>query len=236
MRGTAHRGWLPHFPPPVLPCGDGARADQTNLQTRSQPASSSSSRSSSMSAQKPGEAVSMKTTQDQLDQLILRSLEAKTHAYCPYSKFRVGAALLTHDDKVFTGCNVENACYNLGVCAERNAIAKAVSEGYRCFKAIAIASDLKDQFISPCGGCRQVMREVPSLSSLHVQRPTPVHYTLKLDESSPSSFLHYVPLQFGSSWEVYLSKPDGSYVKKDVRELLPMSFGPEDLSMMKVLP
>ncbi|CAL8340100.1 unnamed protein product [Lota lota] len=160
-----------------------------------------------MSAQLQGKAVgdgvhhgqeplgSSETPQDVVDQLICRSLEAKTHAYCPYSKFRVGAALLTHDGKVFTGCNVENACYNLGVCAERNVIANAVSEGYRSFRAIAIASDLNDQFISPCGGCRQFMRE------------------------------------FGSSWVVYLTKPDGSHVKMDVSRLLPMSFGPEELSM-----
>ncbi|MGH0130059.1 UNVERIFIED_CONTAM: hypothetical protein FKN15_040796 [Acipenser sinensis] len=57
------------------------------------------------------------------------------------------------------GCNVENACYNLGVCAERTAIQKAISEGHMNFRAIAIASDLEDQFISPCGACRQVMRE-----------------------------------------------------------------------------
>ncbi|KAI1897137.1 hypothetical protein AGOR_G00080090 [Albula goreensis] len=56
-------------------------------------------------------------------------------------------------------CNVENACYNLGICAERNAISKAVSEGHTHFRAIAIASDLKEEFISPCGGCRQFMRE-----------------------------------------------------------------------------
>ncbi|CAN9512360.1 unnamed protein product [Ophioblennius macclurei] len=130
--------------------------------------------------------------------LVLRSQEAKKQAYCPYSKFRVGAALLTVDNDVITGCNVENACYNLGVCAERNAISKAVSEGYRSFKAIAIASDLSDQFISPCGGCRQFMRE------------------------------------FGPNWDVYMSKPDGSYRKMRVDELLPASFGPEDLSMKKM--
>ncbi|NP_001140065.1 Cytidine deaminase [Salmo salar] len=131
--------------------------------------------------------------------LIHQSLEAKEFAYCPYSNFRVGAALLAHDDRVFTGCNVENACNNLGVCAERNAIAKAVSEGCRSFKAIAIASDLHDQFISPCGGCRQFMRE------------------------------------FGASWDVYLTKPDGSYKEMNVSELLPVSFGPEDMSMKKVV-
>ncbi|XP_019942223.1 cytidine deaminase b isoform X2 [Paralichthys olivaceus] len=133
-----------------------------------------------------------------LKRLICQSQEAKIHAYCPYSKFRVGAALLTVDNRVFTGCNVENACYNLGVCAERNTMSKAVSEGYRSFKAIAVASDMNDQFISPCGGCRQFMRE------------------------------------FGSNWDVYLTKPDGSYQKMTVDELLPLSFGPDDLSMKKV--
>ncbi|KAF0035130.1 hypothetical protein F2P81_012888 [Scophthalmus maximus] len=110
-----------------------------------------------------------------IKRLIHQSQEAKKQAYCPYSKFRVGAALLTLDNRVFTGCNVENACYNLGMCAERNAISKAVSEGYRSFKAIAIAR-----------------------------------------------------------WDVYLSKPDSSCLKMTVDELLPVSFGPEDLSMKKV--
>uniref|UniRef100_A0A673XQR2 Cytidine deaminase b n=1 Tax=Salmo trutta TaxID=8032 RepID=A0A673XQR2_SALTR len=88
---------------------------------------------------------------------------AKEFAYCPYIRFRVGAALLAHDGKVFTG----EMCYNLGVCAERNTISKAVSEAYRSFKAIAIASDLIDQFISPCGGCRQFMREVRIIQAWH---------------------------------------------------------------------
>nr|XP_046240213.1 cytidine deaminase b [Scatophagus argus] len=136
--------------------------------------------------------------QETVEKLIHQSQEAKKQAYCPYSKFRVGAALLTSEDQVITGCNVENACNNLGVCAERNAISKAVSEGYRSFKAIAIASDLDDKFISPCGGCRQFMRE------------------------------------FGLNWDVYLSKPDGSSLKMTVNELLPNSFGPEDLAMKKV--
>ncbi|KAK5872754.1 hypothetical protein PBY51_013427 [Eleginops maclovinus] len=137
-------------------------------------------------------------SQKAIEKLIQQSQEAKQHAYCPYSKFRVGAALLTMDDSVFTGCNIENACYNLGICAERNAISKAVSEGYRSFKAIAISSDLKDQFISPCGGCRQFIRE------------------------------------FGLDCDVYLSKPDGSHRKMTVDDLLPVSFGPEELHMNKV--
>nr|KAF6381481.1 cytidine deaminase [Pipistrellus kuhlii] len=100
--------------------------------------------------------------------LLRCSQEAKRSAYCPYSHFPVGAALLTWDGKVFSGCNVENACYPLGICAERTAIQKAISEGYKNFRAIAIASDLQDDFISPCGACRQVMREVSSSFFLEV--------------------------------------------------------------------
>ncbi|XP_068772502.1 cytidine deaminase isoform X1 [Struthio camelus] len=109
--------------------------------------------------------------------LLQRSREAKAAAYCPYSRFPVGAALLTASGHVFSGCNVENACHSLGVCAERTAIQKAVSEGHTSFKAMAIASDLEGDFIVPCGACRQVMREVkgfflPPLRS--PARPFPV--------------------------------------------------------------
>ncbi|XP_001504385.3 cytidine deaminase [Equus asinus] len=130
---------------------------------------------------------------EQVQQLLLSCQEAKKSAYCPYSHFPVGAALLTLDGRIFSGCNIENACYPLGICAERTAIQKAVSEGYKDFKAIAIASDLQDDFISPCGACRQVMRE------------------------------------FGTNWDVYMTKLDGTYVVKTVQELLPASFGPQDL-------
>ncbi|XP_060266727.1 cytidine deaminase isoform X1 [Ovis aries] len=94
-----------------------------------------------------------------VQRLLLSCQEAKKSAYCPYSRFPVGAALLTGDGRIFSGCNIENACYPLSVCAERTAIQKAISEGYKEFRAIAIASDLQDDFISPCGACRQVMRE-----------------------------------------------------------------------------
>nr|XP_042708885.1 cytidine deaminase isoform X2 [Chrysemys picta bellii] len=92
-----------------------------------------------------------------------------------------------------SGCNVENACYPLGVCAERTAIQKAVSEGYVNFRAMAIASNSEEDFIVPCGACRQVMRE------------------------------------FSRDWDIYMTKPDGTYIVKTLQELLPLSFGPEDL-------
>ncbi|XP_030901618.2 cytidine deaminase isoform X2 [Melopsittacus undulatus] len=103
---------------------------------------------------------------DHLQLLLHRSREAKNCAYCPYSRFPVGAALLTASGEIFTGCNVENACYSLGVCAERTAILKAISEGHTSFRAMAIASDVCDTFIVPCGACRQMMREVTAHAGL----------------------------------------------------------------------
>ncbi|XP_069466554.1 cytidine deaminase isoform X2 [Ambystoma mexicanum] len=131
-----------------------------------------------------------------IQRLLLACHKAKEMAYCPYSNFRVGAALLTNEGTIYSGCNVENACYTLGICAERTAIQEAISHGSRNFRAIAIASDLTSEFITPCGACRQVMRE------------------------------------FGADWEVYLTKPNGTYIMRTVRELLPLSFGPEDLQKM----
>ncbi|CAL1547576.1 unnamed protein product [Lymnaea stagnalis] len=120
--------------------------------------------------------------------LITKSRDAKANAYCPYSNFRVGAALLTKDGTIYTGCNVENASYGLTNCAERTAIFKAVSEGKKDFQAIAIAFDEVRAFSSPCGACRQVM------------------------------------LEFGKDYDVYLTKPDLTYQKQTVKDLLPYAF------------
>lgn len=90
--------------------------------------------------------------------LLKLAINAKNNAYAPYSKFRVGAALLTVNDKVYTGVNVENASYGATNCAERTAVFKMASEGERKIAAIAIASDSPD-FIYPCGICRQVLAE-----------------------------------------------------------------------------
>lgn len=88
-----------------------------------------------------------------------KAIEAKSKALPTYSNFHVGAALLTETDKVYTGCNVESSSYSLTICAERTAIFKAISEGERKFKAIAVAGDTKG-FISPCGSCRQVISDL----------------------------------------------------------------------------
>lgn len=91
--------------------------------------------------------------------LFSQCLEAKEFSYSPYSHFRVGCALLAQNGSIFQGCNVENVSYGLSICAERTAIVKAVSSGCRKFKAIAVTTDLEDEFASPCGNCRQFMAE-----------------------------------------------------------------------------
>ena len=97
-------------------------------------------------------------SQPNLEYLKEKALEAKSKAYAPYSKFNVGCALVTMDDKIYLGCNVENASYGAGICAERTAIVKAVSDGHRKFKSIAVITDLKEP-ATPCGICRQFIRE-----------------------------------------------------------------------------
>ncbi|MFD1030754.1 cytidine deaminase [Metaplanococcus flavidus] len=91
-------------------------------------------------------------------QLLEQAIAARGNAYVPYSKFPVGAALLTADGKVYLGCNIENAGYSMTNCAERTAMFKAVSEGDRKFVALAVSADTEGP-VSPCGACRQVLAE-----------------------------------------------------------------------------
>ncbi|WP_280768498.1 cytidine deaminase [Salipaludibacillus daqingensis] len=95
----------------------------------------------------------------EMEKLLNEAKNAREKAYVPYSKFQVGAALLSEDGKVYQGCNIENAAYSMCNCAERTAIFKAVSEGVRKFEAIAVVADTEGP-VSPCGACRQVMSEL----------------------------------------------------------------------------
>ncbi|MFT5302594.1 MAG: cytidine deaminase [Mariniblastus sp.] len=95
-------------------------------------------------------------TETERTNLIESALAARQMAYAPYSNFLVGAALLTEDGTVYTGCNVENTSYGLCICAERTAICKAVSEGHQVFQAIAVSAT---PFATPCGACRQFIVE-----------------------------------------------------------------------------
>lgn len=98
-----------------------------------------------------------------MEKLIQAALDARKNAYVPYSHYQVGAALLTAEGEIYTGCNIENASYGATNCAERTAVFKAVSEGRRKFSAIVIAGGMEGRdpvdYAYPCGICRQVLRE-----------------------------------------------------------------------------
>lgn len=134
--------------------------------------------------------------------LVEAAREARLHSYSPYSHFQVGAALLTENGRIYTGCNIENAAYTPTNCAERTAFFKAVSEGEHSFRAIAIAggpegsSREEQDFCPPCGVCRQVMMEF----------------------CSPAEFV------------VILARSPEDYREYLLEELLPMGFGPGDLT------
>lgn len=125
--------------------------------------------------------------------LIEQAIEARSHAYTPYSHFQVGAALLTKQGEVYKGCNIENAAYTPSNCAERTAIFKAVSEGEREFAAIAIVGSMEGESntlpTGPCGVCRQVMAEFCSLDMPVIIAKSPADYiTMTLGELLPLSF------------------------------------------------
>ena len=130
----------------------------------------------------------------QIGVLTEAALAARSRSYCPYSHFAVGAALLTQEGRVYTGCNIENASYGAANCAERTAIFKAVSEGERHFAAIAIAGGPQGQpaadFCPPCGICRQVMAEFCDLQSFEVLLVTSSGEmkAFRLEELLPEAF------------------------------------------------
>ena len=98
-------------------------------------------------------------TEEKLLELFDSAVQASKLSYSPYSKFPVGAAIITNDGRVFTGCNIENRSFGLTNCAERTAMFNAVSEGARRILAVAIATPKSDYPVGPCGACRQVLSE-----------------------------------------------------------------------------
>ena len=124
--------------------------------------------------------------------LIELAMEAMTHAYVPYSGFKVGAALLTKAGKVYTGCNIENAAYGPSNCAERTAFFKAVSEDEREFAAIAVVGGrdgIVTDIFPPCGVCRQVMQEfcMPDFM-IYMGRGDGTYEAVRLDALLPYGF------------------------------------------------
>ncbi|MCS6872708.1 MAG: cytidine deaminase [Anaerolineae bacterium] len=125
-------------------------------------------------------------TPEQRAELIRLALEMRQRAYCPYSSYQVGAALLTEDGALYGGCNVENASYGGTICAERTAVVKAVSEGARRFSAIAVATANGG---SPCGICRQFLYEfAPDLYIILVDSTGTVRAEYRLRDLLPDGF------------------------------------------------
>ena len=125
-------------------------------------------------------------------ELVALAIQARENAYCPYSGFAVGAALECADGTVYTGCNIENAAFGPSICAERTAVFKAVSEGQREFRALAVVGGKADVPVChecpPCGVCRQVLREFCSDEfPIHLSDGETLR-TLSLAELLPESF------------------------------------------------
>jgi len=115
------------------------------------------------------------------------ALAAREHAHAPFSKFRVGAALEDEFGEVFAGCNIENATFGLTLCAERVAVFKAISEGARRFRRIAIAADT-ETLTPPCGACRQILWEFCGDIEIQLLNPRGKSETLRLRELLPRAF------------------------------------------------
>lgn len=122
------------------------------------------------------------------DLLVKKAYEGREKAYAPYSNFKVGAAVLAENGVIYTGCNIENASYGATNCAERTAIFKAVSEGNRTIKAIAIVG-VENDYTYPCGICRQVIVEFATKDIKIILGKSPTEYIVKsMDEILPGAF------------------------------------------------
>jgi cytidine deaminase len=121
------------------------------------------------------------------DALVEAALHVRENAHAPFSKFKVGAAVLDQDGRVFTGCNVENATYGLTICAERVAIFKAISEGAGKFTRVAVVADT-DILTPPCGACRQILWEFCGDVELVMANLRGKSETVRLGELFPRAF------------------------------------------------
>lgn len=127
-----------------------------------------------------------------IEKLIKKAIEMLNFSYAPYSNFHVGAALLTSEGRIYTGCNIENAAYGPSNCAERTAIFKAVSEGKKEFEAIAIVGGKNEKienFCPPCGVCRQVLAEFCKKDfEIVLAKSTNEYKIMTLEQLLPESF------------------------------------------------
>ena len=122
------------------------------------------------------------------DRLLAAARAAREAAYAPYSRYRVGAALLSEDGRVFAGCNVENAAYPVGTCAEAGAIAAMAAGGARSIRAILVVAD-GPELVAPCGACRQRIREFAGDDApVYLAGPDGIGHTLRAADLLPFAF------------------------------------------------
>jgi cytidine deaminase len=143
-------------------------------------------------------------SKDLKDQLISLAKEAQKKSYTPYSKFPVGAAIMTESGDLFTGCNVENISYGLSNCAERTAIFKMISEkgSKEKIKAIAVTSQA-DIPCTPCGACRQVIQEFSTSNTVVISKGQDGYVVQSIEEQLPGAFSEFVTLdQDGSTTRI----------------------------------
>lgn len=126
-------------------------------------------------------------TEDMRKELYEKASAARENAYVPFSGFRVGAAVLTEDDSIYTGVNIENSSYGATICAERTAFVKAISEGHRGFKAIAVTAGEEHEAM-PCGICRQFMYEFSPDMEIITGTDNEHLRVMRLDELLPLGF------------------------------------------------
>ena len=122
-----------------------------------------------------------------MDPLLTAALAARENAYAPFSNFKVGAAVEDSEGRIHTGCNVENATYGLTLCAERVAIFKAISEGVRQFRRVAVAADAP-RLTPPCGACRQILWEFCGDVEITLVNPKGETATYQLKDLFPEPF------------------------------------------------
>jgi cytidine deaminase len=122
-----------------------------------------------------------------MTELLAAALDARQHAHAPYSHFKVGAALEDVHGRIHTGSNVENATYGLTICAERVAVFKAMSEGVREFRRIAVAADT-EKLTPPCGACRQILWEFCGDIEVTLVNPRGASETLRMKDLFPRAF------------------------------------------------
>ncbi|XP_044758359.1 cytidine deaminase-like [Coccinella septempunctata] len=123
-----------------------------------------------------------------IQNLLREAVEARLTSYSPYSKFQVGAAVLAEDGTIYKGCNIENASFPVGQCAEKTAFGTAICSGRRKFKAVAVVASQEKGFTTPCGGCRQFMSEFGEVD-LYISKP-------ELNEVLVTTLGNILPLQF----------------------------------------